>query len=157
MNPFIITPEWLRGMANAEDNGCVSVGGLSYRASHLAESPALGEAVERKVLARLVELQRRRLRLSVSELAEKAEVDTRDIVAIEAGEDFRPEPRTVYNLSRALALPQIGLMHLSGLVSRHDAVLDDASVRFAARSAPVEELSQDQRDALDEYVRALAK
>lgn len=157
MTPFPITPEWLREMADAEDNGCVSVGGLPYRAKTLAEKPALGEAVDRKVLAKLVELRRRSLRLSVPALAEKAEVDARDIIAIESGEDFRPEPRTVHNLSEALALPQIGLMHLSGLALRRDAVLDDASVRFAARSAPVDDLTQDQRDALEEFVRALAK
>jgi len=157
MTPFPITPEWLSEMAAAEDNGCVSVGGLPYRANALTAAPVSDEVVERKVLATLVELQRRRLRLSVHELAEKAEVDARDILAIEAGEDRRPEPRTVYNLSKALSLPEVGLMQLSGLVSRRDTVLDDASVRFAARSAPVDELTQDQRDALDEFVRALAK
>jgi transcriptional regulator with XRE-family HTH domain len=150
-----MTQEWLLKMAEKEGNGVVSVGGLVGRVE--ANALALASpATERGALAQLVEWQRRKLRWSVEDLAEKANVEVEDVLAIETGEGT-PEPRTLFNLAAAINLPPQKLMHLAGLVASRDPRLEKAAVRFAARSAPIEALTADQAAALEEFVRVIAE
>lgn len=150
-----ITKEWLLKMAEKEDNGVVSIGGLVGRVE--ANALALASpATERGALAQLVEWQRRKLRWSVEDLAEKAGIELEDVLAIEMGEGI-PEPRTLFHLAAAINLPAQKLMHLAGLVADRDPRLEKAAVRFAARSAPVEMLTAEQAAALEEFVRVIAE
>lgn len=150
-----MTQEWLLKMAEKEGNGIVSVGGLVSRVEGGPQPPA-SPATERGALAQLVEWQRRKLRLSVETLAERANVEVADLLAVEKGEGT-PEPRTLFNLAAAIKLPSQKLMYLAGLVSTRDPRLEKAVVRFAARSAPIEALTPEQSEALDEFVRVIAE
>jgi hypothetical protein len=150
-----IKSEWLLRKTKKEGNGIVSVGGLVCRMDQ--ETQALPPpSTERTALAQLVEWQRRRLRLTVEQLAAQADVEIEDILIIEQGGE-KTEPRTVYKLSQALKLPCEKLMLLAGLVSERDQRLERAAVRFAARSAPIEALSREQTEALEEFVKILAE
>lgn len=148
-----MTQEWLLKMAEKEGGGVISVGGLISRIE--ANTAAVSAATERGALAQLIEWQRRKLRWSVEELAERANVEVEDVLAIEMG-DNTPESRILFNLAEATGLPAQKLMHLAGLVDTKDLRLERATVRFAARSAPIEALTPDQTAALDEFVRAIA-
>lgn len=147
---------WLRRMAEVEDNADLSVGGLAHEigvlGSHAAPTPVVKSA-----FARLVGLRRRDLRMTVEQLAERAEVDVADVVSIELGELDQPEPRTVFKLAGALKLPAPKLMQVSGLAVPRDTRFNDAVVRFAARSEPVDKLSKEEHAALEEFVRFLAE
>ena len=150
-----MTQAWLLKMAEKEGNGVVSVGGLVGRVD--ANAQALSStATERGALAQLIEWQRRKLRWSVEDLAEKANVEVEDVLAIEMGQGT-PEPRTLFNLAAAINLPAQKLMHLAGLVMSRDPRLERAAVRFAARSAPIEMLTTEQSAALEEFVRVIAE
>jgi transcriptional regulator with XRE-family HTH domain len=107
--------------------------------------------------AKLVELRRRQCRLTVEALASRADVDLEDVVNIERGEGFSPEPRTVHQIAQVLQLPERRLLELAGHVAVRDSRLREATVRFAARSEPVEELSPEELAALEEYVKVLAE
>ena len=48
-------------------------------------------------------------------------------------------------------------MKLSGLAKTRDSYLTEATVRFAARSEPVNVLSAEEEEALQEYVKVLVK
>ncbi|HKI37051.1 MAG TPA: hypothetical protein VKA46_34680 [Gemmataceae bacterium] len=49
------------------------------------------------------------------------------------------------------------LLELAGFVEARDSRLREATVRFAAHSEPVADLLPEEREALEEYVKALAE
>jgi HTH-type transcriptional regulator, competence development regulator len=147
---------WLRAKAEEENNGIVSVGGLVCALAK-SEEESKAHLAERVALAKLVELRRRQYRLSVEDLAKKADVDLEDVVSIERGEGTVPEPRTVHRLAQALELPERRLLELAGLVQAKDARFRKATVRFAARSEPVANLLPEEQEALEEFVGLLAE
>ena len=151
--------DWLLTKANEEDNCIISVGGLACRvvAEANASEEEISEGTRRVAFARFVELSRRKLRLTVEQLAERADVDVSQLVEIEVGECAAPEPRTVYKLSQALNYPQDRLMVMSGLARPRDRRLSEATVRFAARSEPVNVLSAEEEEALLEYVKVVVE
>ena len=151
--------DWLLTKANEEDNCVISVGGLACRvvAEAKAHAEEIPETTRRVAFARFVKLSRRKLRLTVEQLAEQADVDVSQLVEIEVGECDAPEPRTVYNLSQALNYPQDRLMVMSGLARPRDRRLAEATVRFAARSEPVNVLSPEEEEALLEYVKVVVE
>ncbi len=150
---------WLLAKANEEDNRIISVGGLAYRlaAEANANEEEMPEAARRLAFARLIELSRRKQRLTVEQLAEKADVDVFQLIEIEEGEGVPPEPRTVYKLAQILNFPQDRIMVMSGLARTRDRHLTEATVRFAARSEPVSTLSPEEEEALQEYVKVLVE
>jgi transcriptional regulator with XRE-family HTH domain len=148
-----IQREWLAKMAQLEDNGIVSVGGLVTLAEQTSKEHNLG-ATERSALSQLMQWQRRKLRLTVEALAKKADVDLDEVLMIENGHES-PEARTIFKIAGALQLPPNKLMTLAGLVEDRDPSLGNAALRFAACSAPVKALTPDEAKALEEFVRAL--
>lgn len=104
---------------------------------------------------RLINFKRRNLGWTLEKLAEQADVDLEELINIEHEEGDSPEPRTVYNLAAALALPAKKLMTLSGLAQEDDRRVKEAALRFAARSESVELLTATERDALEEFVKFL--
>jgi transcriptional regulator with XRE-family HTH domain len=148
---------WLRRMAEVEDNAELSVGGLAHELGMLGAATAAPTPVVKSAFAKLVGLRRRDMRLTVEQLAERAEVDVAEVVSIELGQLDQPEPRTVFKLAGALKLPAQKLMQVSGLAVPRDTRFNDAVVRFAARSEPIEKLSKEEHAALEEFVRFLAE
>lgn len=109
------------------------------------------------VFARLIELRRRQMRLSVEALASQANIDLEDIVRIERGDGTVQEPRTVHQIAQVLRLPEHRLNELAGLVEASDRKFHAAGVRFAARSESIQELRPEELEALEEYVKVLAE
>src|SRR3972149_2314634 len=152
-NKAIPNSKWLRRMADAEDLcTSVAVGGLAEDLgmfqSAVAEVP--------KVFGRLIEYARRERGLSVEALANAANVELAEIVAIETEHDTVPQPRTVYQLAQVLKHPAPRLTELAGLAQPRK-VLSEAAVRFAARSEPMSKLSDDEKEAFEEFVKVLVE
>lgn len=89
-----ITREWALVQAkNEPEIGVTSVGGLAHSMNELARldisvppshaEPIPAASPRRFSLGKFVELSRRRLRLSVEQLADQANVDLSELVAIE--------------------------------------------------------------------------
>lgn len=121
-----------------------------------AASPTPTEDM-RLAFGRFVRLMRRQRGLSVEKLAETAALDLSELVSIEENLDFRPEPRTVYQLARTFDVPQQPLMQLAGLAVTRDAGLSQEAVRFAARSESTQKLSREEKAALDAFLAVLSK
>jgi HTH-type transcriptional regulator, competence development regulator len=152
------TLEWLEYMAAAEDRGGVSVGGLALK----LQQPETGNEAKSSLLrsltfARLIQLSRRQRRWSVQRLAECADVNVAEILMIEEGEPTKIAPRTVYQLGNALGLSVKKLMVISGLATARDSLFEEKTLQFAARSETVEQLSSEEREALEDFVRFLAE
>lgn len=152
-----IDGEWLRRMAEIEDVcGSVSVGGLAHELGMLR---ALQDAqnVTRAAFAKLIELARRRAGIGIEDLATKAHIGVGDLVLLERGSIDMPEARSVFQLCTVLSLPPGGVMQLAGLAQTRDQTVDQAAVRFAARSKGIEKLTSEERNALQDFVKVLAE
>jgi hypothetical protein len=148
--------EWLRRQVEAEDGGFVSTGGLVLTLEQMAAVQSAARPL-RQAFARLVQLKRRERALSLEDFARRAEVDLAEVVDIETNELFVPTAFCVHRIAAFFALPERPLMALAGLLSLKDAQFQNVSLRFAARSAPIDELSHDEREQLDEYVKFLCE
>ena len=146
-------PDWLRKAALAEaEHNSVSVGGLAVRLGVLQP----GE-LRPSVFAQFVEFGRRRLRLTLEELAAQADVDIEELVLIERGECDTPAARTVHNLALAFHLPAGAVAVVAGLVRVRNKRLDHAAYLFAARSEPTAMLTVEEEHAYQEFVKVIVE
>lgn len=150
--------KWLERRASQEDQHFISVGGLSSTLdptfqADVASSPVV--ETTKTAFVRLLQLARRERRLSLETLARQADVDLGELVKIETDETFTPGLRTVHQLASVLDLPVKKLMVLAGLLQAKDPGLQQASVRFAARSEPIGNVTPEEHAALEEYVKFL--
>ena len=152
-NKVFPNPEWLHRMAEAEDRcPSIAVGGLAHDMGMLQAPTAEGP----KVFGRLIEYARREKGLSVEALAEAANVELAEVVAIETESNVVPMPRTVFQLAQVLRLPAHSLTELAGLTQPRQ-VLSQAAVRFAARSESTAKLSADEKVAFEEFVKVIVE
>ena len=84
-------------------------------------------------------------------------MDLAELIEIENDESCKPTPRTVSKIANFLRVPAEKLFVLSGLARAHDKQFQEAALRFAARSQPVEALSSEEHEALKEYVKFLCE
>jgi HTH-type transcriptional regulator, competence development regulator len=148
--------QWLKRQAELEDNCLVSVGGLISAVEEL-EHRSTGVELTRPAFVRLLELRRRECRLTLDQVSAQLDVELGELVGIENDERYKPTPRTVHKLAQFLRVPAQKLLVLSGLVQAKDAQFQAEALRFAARSQPVEELSGEEHQALEEYVKFLCE
>lgn len=146
-------PDWLRRMAEAEDRcESISVGGLAADTGAF-RTPATEPP---RVFGRFLEFARRERAMSVEALAESANVDLAELVAIETEKLQSPTPRTVYQLAMVLKIPPETMSEIAGLTQPRSAV-SEAAVRFAARSEPTAKLTEGERHAFEEFVKVLVE
>lgn len=154
-----IPMEWSLRMARLEAGAEIGAGLLARDPVPDEVSPSGRTLQEEPNIAfgRFVSLMRRRRGLTLEKLAEDADVEILDLVEIEADTRHRPEPRTVYQLANFFDVPRDGLLQIAGLtVPKNRRVVDEA-VRFAARSEPVSELTDEERGALEAFVAVLSE
>lgn len=143
--------DWLLRVAEAEDRvPSFSVGGLAADVGWLDA----GSIAPASIFARFIELARRARNLTLESLAVRAEIDLAELVGIITEARQQPTPRTVYRLSQVLDVSAESLMELAGLAEPR-AELAQAALRFAARSEPTVKLSEEERNALNEFVKVL--
>ncbi len=111
----------------------------------------------RYALGALVRLLRHRDELSIAELADKAKVAEEEVRGIERDPHYMPRPRTLHHLAKHFSLPVDHLMQLSGAKRTVDRVLYNEAVRFAARSEDMSTLTDEERQALNAFVKLLVE
>jgi transcriptional regulator with XRE-family HTH domain len=141
--------------ATSEDDGCLSVAGLAIRCG-LVGASGTAEQERPRVLGQLIEYTRRRLGLSLEELSRRANVALGELLAIERA-NATTTPRTLYQLAQYLELPFGKLQELAGLAEPRDERLNEAALRFAARSEPTAQLSAAEREAYEEFIKVLVE
>jgi HTH-type transcriptional regulator, competence development regulator len=161
---FNINREWLAKYADEEDCVEVTAGRLglndleaqtSERRALLAQEPEVSQAVP--IFGRFINMCRRKRGLTLERLAEKARIDVSELLKIEMDIRYRPEPRTVYQLSRVLGVSTDRLMQLSGNTKVRDTMLEISAVKFAAHSESLEKLSPEEARAFEDFVKALSE
>jgi HTH-type transcriptional regulator, competence development regulator len=148
-------PNWLKKKASMEDGGFVSVGGLVSEIGMPGREFPVNADPLRHAFVRLLQLKRREKSLSLEELANKADIDLAELMRIARDEHHTPNILTVCRIAEFFRLPQRPLLALAGLLEPRDDSFQHESLRFAARSEPVEKLSREEHKALEEYVKFL--
>jgi len=150
--------KWLKKHAALENGGFISVGGFISTMEEKAPV-AMPETVDslKHAFVKLLQLKRRERKLSVEELAIKADLDMAELLRIESDEAYIATPFSVHKLAEFFKLPERPLMALAGLLTVKDAQFQQQALRFAARSEPVEKLSREEHRALEEYVKFLCE
>ena len=69
-------------------------------------------------------------------------MDLVELFKIETEEHHKPAIRTVHQIAGFLQIPEKKLLALAGLLQVKDAQFQNAALKFAARSAPVEKLTR---------------
>src|SRR5438874_8412081 len=151
--------------ATAADDGCISVGGFAARLGQLrtpdtshpsavGASDSVPPASGVVAIGRLIQLARREEHLRPEQFAVKIGIDLAELQAAETGSSV-PEPRVLYALSEALDISYQKLMSLAGHRKDRDEILEREVLRFAASSAPMDKLSHNEVQALQDLLRLL--
>ena len=155
------TKQMARNLASLEDDCRVTAGRINAEAFFDEVKQRSATPVQKQafvgVLSRLVSLARRSAGLTREELASQAAVDTIEVFQIEEEVDIVPDPRVVSRIARALGLPPGRLQQLAGHVSVLDPQLSTAAYKFAANSGSMQPLSDEQRAALQDFLKALGE
>lgn len=157
-----MTKEWLLKNIDKEDKAIVSAGGLSGSTQDMLEQPAhkyppKEAGAPLPALGRLISLSRRNRGWSPEKLAAEARIDLDELVSIEQVSNYVPEPRTVCQLAKVLHLSEESMLELSGNTVCRNQQLQEEAVKFAARAQSLERLSKEEKRALEEFVKQLAK
>lgn len=150
--------EWCLNMARLEGDAEISAGAVA------ADPIFDGDLIEQRkqdepvvAFGRFVRLMRRRRNMDMEKLANTADIDIEELVSIEEDPHFRPEVRTVYQLSMFFDVPRESLLQIAGLTKPKDDRIYQEAVRFAARSEPVAALTPEEREALEIFVAVLSE
>lgn len=154
------TEGWWRARAEKEKGYTVFAGSVRTTPPFTKadiQTDGIGESRPDSSFAfgKLIELMRRNRGWSVEKLASEADLDLADLVIIEDDHTALPEPRAVYQLAEVFQLPQSRLLQIAGLSKERDASLQRDTLRFAARSQSIAQLSEVEQRALDEFVTVL--
>lgn len=148
--------DWSLAMASLEGTCEVGAGWSARDPSARSDSDVIPIDRGRLAFGRFVRLMRRQRQMSIEQMAARAELDAAELISIEEDIRYKPEPRTVYRIAELFALPQQRLMELSGLAFAQDSTVREEAVRFAARSESTERLTEQERDALEEFLSVLS-
>lgn len=119
------------------------------------DTPAAAAPRKNDALGLLVQLTRRRDKLTVAQFAERIRVSAEEVATIEADPVYSPGPRTIHNLAEYVKVPAKTLLNLLPDAPVVDRSLDDAVYKFAASSKDLSDLSKSERRGLNDFVKFL--
>lgn len=110
-------------------------------------------ANERCGFQQFMQFLRRKMGLTIDELAKKTGIDREELAAIERG--AVPEPIVLNYLSNFYNVPAQQMLRLAGVVRDQDETLQRQASRFAAQSESFDTLTREEKQALDEFLAYL--
>lgn len=155
---FDISKAWCRNAGAREDGLDIGAGVIAADPmfTHEASADESPEA-SRLALGRFINLMRRDQGLSIEALAEKADIEIGELLSLENNAAHLPDVRTLYQLSEVFGVSQEKLMGLSGLTHANDGDYVEEAVRYAAKSASVEVLTEDEHAILNGLISVLSE
>lgn len=155
---FDISKTWCRNAGTREDGLDIGAGVIAADPMFTQEGGA-DESSEASLLAlgRFINLMRRDQGLSIEALAEKADIEIGELLSLENNATHLPDVRTLYQLSEVFGVSQEKLMGLSGLTRANDDDYVEEAVRYAAKSASVEVLTEDEHAILHGLISVLSE
>jgi transcriptional regulator with XRE-family HTH domain len=157
---FNFSQEWYRSMLEIESESTIGAGIFAMYPDFESSVFKYDQAIEeiRIAFGQFVTLARRKKNLTIEDLAEASDLDLSELVAIEQHDvHFVPEPRTVFQLAEFFNVSNAKLMELAGLTKPKNPELTMQAMKFAARSASVAALNEQEQRALEELVVVLSQ
>ena len=152
-----ISTEWCHKVITLDEHVTPGAGALAARPCVEANALSLRAEETRLAFARFVNMARRKQGLTIEKLAEDADIEIGELMSIEEDTHYEPDLRTVWSLSNIFGVSQTRLMELAGLAVPKDGHWLQSAVRFAARSAPIEELTPDEQIAFEGLIAVLSE
>ncbi|MFH1268033.1 MAG: helix-turn-helix domain-containing protein [Planctomycetota bacterium] len=118
-----------------------------------ANDPEVGEM--RHAFRLVVQMLRRRHGLTVAALAQRANIDRDEIVAMERNNAYRPSPLTLHKLCSFYRIPERQMLVLAGAIKEAPQRFSERASRFAAQSESFAKLTKEEQKVLDEFVQFL--
>ncbi|WP_216824712.1 helix-turn-helix domain-containing protein [Paragemmobacter aquarius] len=163
-----VNNDWLRRQIETDADNNVEAGRAIRRSVDIvkaaeAAQQTLAQAVPESgtvhkteaALSLLVQLTRRRDKLTLAQFAERLRISAEEVAAIETDPGYSPKPRTIHNLAEYVKVPAKVLLNLLPDAPVVDLSLDAAVHRFAASSDNLSELSRSERRGLNDFVKFL--
>lgn len=152
-----INRQWCMEMALREGDAEMGAGLVETLFEH-GRSPLVAPEAEEPPapsgFGRLVNLLRRKRRVTLEGVAGEVGVELADLMALEQDPHHIPHLRTAYLLADFFGLPLARVLQLAGLSESGESNME-AAVPFAASADPSAELSQEERAVLDAFVKVL--
>lgn len=98
---------------------------------------------------------RLRFGLSPDQIAQKTEIDKKDILSMERNINYRPTPLILHKLSKFYGISQRKLAALAGAIKEIPPEFQVEASRFAAKSESFSKLTDEEKVTLDEFVKFL--
>jgi transcriptional regulator with XRE-family HTH domain len=161
---LLFSNEWLRRKI-ASDPDTETEAGRSLTSPAIEEFESGKEAIMpprnvtqmRIALGAFVHQLRQRDRLTLQELAIKADVSESELREVETNPTYTAAPRLIFRLSRFFGMELNNLYQLSGRTLTVDRKLYNATVQWAAHSDDLTPLTQEQLEALNSLVAVLSE
>ena len=103
----------------------------------------------------VVQMLRRRQGLTMDKLAQRADIDREEIVAMERNNAYRPSPLTLHKLCKFFGIPERRMLVLAGALKDVPQGFSETASRFAAQSESFAALTKQEKKVLDEFVQFL--
>ena len=103
----------------------------------------------------VVQMLRRGRGLTVDKLAQRADIDRDEIVAMERNNAYRPSPLTLHKLCKFYEIPERRMLVLAGAIKEVPQSFSETAFRFAAQSESFAGLTKEERKVLDDFVQFL--
>ncbi|WP_158543256.1 helix-turn-helix domain-containing protein [Dyella psychrodurans] len=123
-----------------------------------SESAPANDRVVRQMrlaLGVFVSQLRRQGGLSITDLAEQADVDEEELRNVERDPSFTATAYFIYQLSEFFNLPLANLSQMAGQTHAVDRVFYNKAVRYAAHSEDLSTMTHEETDALNAFVATL--
>lgn len=118
-----------------------------------AKDPEVGGM--RDAFRLVVQMLRRRHGLTIDQLAQRADIDRDEIVAMERNNACRLSPLTLYKLCKVFGIPERRMLVLAGVLKDVPESFSETASRFAAQSESFAGLTKEEKKVLDEFVQFL--
>lgn len=158
---FLFTKEVEQRMGRYKLEHHVGAGKVAlkmYRDLGLLEKPNEKDSLKNApgAFAKFVHLKRREMGLSLNQLADKADIDTVELHEIENNTNHKSRPRTISNLAKVFVLPLSAMKELSGMVQPKNDEFVSETIRFAACSDNITDISGQDRELLFAFISYLS-
>ncbi len=160
---LLFSSDWLRQKIASDPD-------METEAGRPLESPVLAEQIERgKVaimpdrnvvqlriaLGTLVHQLRQRDRLTLEDLAARADVSEDELRQVETNPSYTARPRLIHQLSNYFNVPLNNLSQMAGATHTVDRKLYNEAVQYAAHSDDLAPLTDTQHELLNQFVAVL--
>jgi len=128
---------------------------LNRRVNVSMSEPQVRENTAHYAFRRFVQNARRKNGLTLEQASKKLDIDSAELQRMECDSSYRPAPLTLHKLSQFYGINQERLAALAGAIKEVPPELMVRASKFAEQSESFAKLSQEEKKALDEFMRFL--